>query len=58
MQTKLKALLACALAVVLFALPPSWAYGDDFGTIVQHIETRYHAHRNYRFLMAFAGLTV
>jgi hypothetical protein len=58
MQTRLKALLAFALALVIFALLPSPAYGDDFGTIVQHIETRYHAHRNFRLLMAFAGLTV
>jgi len=58
MQTKPKALLAIALAVVLVALLPSPAFADDFGTIVQHIETRYHAHRNFRLLMAFAGLTV
>jgi hypothetical protein len=29
--------------------------GDDFEKIVHHIESRYHAHRNYGFLMAVAG---
>lgn len=31
---------------------------DDFERIVRHIESRYHAHRNYPLLMAFAGMTV
>lgn len=34
------------------------ACGDDFGRIVHHIETQYHVHRNYRFLMSFAGVVV
>jgi hypothetical protein len=29
---------------------------DDFSNIVRHIESRYHAHRNLRFLMGFAGV--
>src|SRR5215469_10514764 len=33
-------------------------YADDFGRIVRHIEAEYHVHRNYRFLMAFAGVVV
>ena len=31
---------------------------DDFGQIVHEIEVRYHVHRNFRFLMGLAGLTV
>ncbi len=31
---------------------------DDFGRIVRHIEAEYHVHRNYRFLMSFAGVVV
>ena len=31
---------------------------DDFGSIVGHIEADYHVHRNYRFLMSFAGVVV
>ena len=31
---------------------------DDFGRIVGHIEAEYHVHRNYRFLMSFAGVAV
>jgi hypothetical protein len=31
---------------------------DDFGQIVRGIEARYHVHRNYRFLMGLAGMTV
>ena len=33
-------------------------HADDFGRIVRHIEAEYHVHRNYRFLMAFAGVVV
>ena len=31
---------------------------DDFGRIVRHIEAEYHVHRNYRFLLSFAGIVV
>jgi hypothetical protein len=34
------------------------AYADDFGKIVRHIEVNYHVHRNYRFIMGFAGMVV
>jgi hypothetical protein len=34
------------------------AEADDFGKIVHHIEAEYHVHRNYRFLMSFAGVVV
>jgi allantoicase len=52
----------CA-AVLLFALcglflMPSAAKADDFGKIVNRIEADYHVHRNYRFVMAVAGLAV
>ena len=58
LRTKLMMIAAAAGAAVIFALCPAPVFGDDFGDIVHHIEVRYHAHRNYRFLMAFAGLTV
>jgi hypothetical protein len=29
---------------------------DDFGNIVRYIESEYHVHRNYPFLMGLAGL--
>ena len=51
--------VAVAMALALFfAFWPAPAYADDFGDIVHHIEARYNAHRNYRFLMALAGFTV
>jgi hypothetical protein len=41
-----------------FVLPPRAAAKDDFGKIVQHIETQYHVHRQHRFIMGLAGFTV
>jgi len=41
----------------LLALAPG-VKADDFGRIVHHIEAEYHVHRNYRFLMSFAGVVV
>ena len=41
-----------------FALPQSASANDDFGKIVQHIETQYHVHRQHRFIMGLAGFTV
>ncbi len=53
------ALPVCALLVLLWAgTGTASAQNDDFERIVHHIESRYHAHRNYAFLMALAGLTV
>jgi hypothetical protein len=49
--------IMAAAAVVLSALCAAPVSADDFGDIVHHIEVRYHAHRNFRFLMACAGLT-
>lgn len=60
MITKLKELRIVGLCLAvcgLLALAPS-AKADDFGRIVRHIEAGYHVHRNYRFLMSFAGVVV
>lgn len=48
--------LGLASVATLFA-PPA-AAKDDFGKIVKHIETQYHVHRQHRFIMGLAGLTV
>ena len=46
-------------ACVAFSLGTDTAYAyDDFGRMVHHIESTYHVHRNYRFIMGFAGLVV
>ncbi len=49
------ALPVCTLFVFLGAGMGIANAQDDFDRIVHHIESRYHAHRNYSFLMAFAG---
>jgi hypothetical protein len=41
----------------LFFLAPG-AKADDFGKVVHLIESEYHVHRNYRFLMSVAGVVV
>lgn len=41
-----------------FFLSPPRAQADDFGRIVKVIETEYHVHRNYRFLMSLVGVAV
>lgn len=46
-------LTGCGL---LFTAPRGSA--DDFGKIVRHIEVQYNVHRNYRLLMAVAGIGV
>ncbi|HEY6251661.1 MAG TPA: hypothetical protein VI685_17015 [Candidatus Angelobacter sp.] len=50
-------LLLTFCVFALLAQGRSWA-GDEFNNIVHHIESHYHVHRNYRFLMAFAGVVV
>lgn len=45
-------------ACVTLSFSPDLVYADDFGRIVHHIEASYHVHRNYRFLMGFAGIAV
>lgn len=47
----------CLATCGLLTLAPG-AKADDFGKIVHHIEAEYHVHRNYRFLMSFAGVVV
>lgn len=49
--------IGCCLLSFLWA-GTGTARADDFGQIVHEIEARYHVHRNYRFLMGLAGLTV
>lgn len=59
-MTKASANRAAGLLLILggfFSLAESM-YADDFGRIVRQIEAEYHVHRNYRFLMAFAGVVV
>jgi hypothetical protein len=51
------ALLLAAALVTVAAPRPAFAK-DDFGRIVQHIETQYHVHRQHRFAMGLAGFVV
>lgn len=46
------------LGVSGLLLAPPRAKADDFGRIVKVIETEYHVHRNYRFLMSLVGVAV
>jgi hypothetical protein len=48
--------LLLAFCGLFFLSPPAKA--DDFGKVVHLIEAEYHVHRNYRFLMSFAGVVV
>jgi len=43
---------------VLLWLSPGQAFADDFGRIVEHIEARYHVHRQHRFALGLAGMVV
>lgn len=47
-----------AAAALLFTTPQPAFAKDDFGKIVQHIETNYHVHRQHRWVMGLAGFTV
>src|SRR5579864_4695046 len=50
---------ALALSVAAFFGPAQNAFArDDFGKIVHHIEANYHVHRQHRWVMGLAGLTV
>ncbi|HWZ44893.1 MAG TPA: hypothetical protein VNW97_15565 [Candidatus Saccharimonadales bacterium] len=48
--------------IVLFALLVLIAQTamakDEFTEVVHHIESHYHVHRNFRFMMGFAGMMV
>ena len=50
--------LGCCFLGLLWAGTARASAADDFGQIVHEIEARYHVHRNFRFLMGLAGLTV
>jgi hypothetical protein len=52
------AVISVASTALLFATPQPAFAKDDFGKIVQHIETNYHVHRQHRFIMGVAGFTV
>lgn len=54
-RTRIAGIVAAGLVL---AVLPSQARADDFGKIVHSIESNYHVHRNYRFVMGFAGLVV
>ncbi|HEX8766119.1 MAG TPA: hypothetical protein VF740_13215 [Candidatus Acidoferrum sp.] len=59
-MTKTSSNRAASLWLILFgffALAENLR-ADDFGSIVRCIEAEYHVHRNYRFLMSFAGIVV
>jgi hypothetical protein len=59
-RNKLNTFAAIFLAAcVAFSLGTDTAFAyDDFGRMVHHIESTYHAHRSHRFIMGFAGLVV
>ena len=50
--------VSLAAASALFAVPQQASAKDDFGRIVQHIETQYHVHRQHRFALGLAGFVV
>src|SRR5215471_708820 len=56
-KTSFSLAVVCAVAA-LFAVPSRAFAKDDFGKIVQHIETNYHVHRQHRWVMGLAGFTV
>jgi hypothetical protein len=57
-RTRLTRLAAafCACCFVVTLWPSNVFASDDFGNIVRYIESQYHVHRNYPFLMGLAGL--
>lgn len=59
MRSKLTAVLLGLAALSALFAPPQTAFAkDNFGRIVQHIETQYHVHRQHRWAMGLAGFTV
>lgn len=50
--------VAFFMCLVLLLLGAGDAFADDFGRIVEHIEARYHVHRQHRFALGFAGMVV
>ncbi|MBZ5508903.1 MAG: hypothetical protein LAO78_25875 [Acidobacteriia bacterium] len=57
-KTSFSLAVACMIATSLFAAPSRAFAKDDFGKIIQHIETNYHVHRQHRWVMGLAGFTV
>ena len=55
-----RTLAAFAPIFLLVALgaAPAEARDKEFGLLVHHLESTYHAKRSHRFLMGFAGLVV
>lgn len=45
-------------ACLVVGLSSDFLYADDFSSIVHHIETSYHVHRNHGFAMGVTGLIV
>jgi hypothetical protein len=48
----------CGIVAVALIAPDQAQAKDDFGRIVHHIESRYHVHRQHRWVMGLAGFTV
>jgi len=57
-RIKLNHIALTLAGAIVFALVPNRAYADEFGKIVHQIETTYHVHHNYSFLMGFARVVV
>jgi hypothetical protein len=57
---KKRAFAAASLLAICFAAAnrPVLASDKEFGLLVRHVESYYHAKRNHRFLLGFAGLVV
>jgi hypothetical protein len=50
---------AIALCFIGLSAPPSAHAGDkEFSLLVHYVESHYHAHRQYRFLLGFASFAV
>ncbi|HET9166120.1 MAG TPA: hypothetical protein VFP11_08990 [Candidatus Angelobacter sp.] len=49
---------ACLLLAALLVPAQNAFARDDFGKIVHHIEANYHVHRQHRWVMGLAGVTV
>src|SRR6201981_1461071 len=47
---------ACCVLSMLLWLCPQQGYADDFGRIVEHIESRYHVHQQHNLLSDLAGV--
>jgi hypothetical protein len=57
-RSKGQFLIVAVMVLTGLALPAQAAARDDFGKIVHHIEVNYHVHRQHRWVMGLAGLTV